>query len=124
MLGPQWFTLLGRIMDGLPSQTPAIMGLMQVSPSASATASTHASFPASTGREARHVPPAAEQASWQLWPSAPRCHVMSSLPHAQSLPGRCGGSGGGSGERSHSWWAAPAAQPDDVAEGHCGGEAT
>ena len=57
----------------------------------------HAAVLAPAGREARHVPPAAEQASWQLWPSAPRCHGMPSLPHAQSLPGRCGGSGGGDG---------------------------
>ena len=69
-----------------------------VKPSAATSASTHASVIASAGREARHLPPAAEQVASQPWPfAAPSCHVMPSLPHAQSPPGRCGGSGSDGG---------------------------
>ena len=65
----------------------------QVSPSATTTASMHSAVLAPAGREATHVPPPAAQALSQLWPFAPSCQEMPLLPHAQSPPGRCGGSG-------------------------------
>ena len=69
----------------------------QGSPSAAISISMHAAVLAPAGRAATHVPPPAAQAASQLWPPAPSCQEMPLLPHAQSPPGRCGGSGGDGG---------------------------
>ena len=74
----------------------------QIRPYAPISASTHAAVAAPAGREATHVPPLAAQTAVQFGAlgqssSPPIRQSMPLLPHAQSPPGRCGGSGGGDG---------------------------